>query len=267
MGVKTKVFGPVTWVMLEGLGRFYDEYQALCETKDNALTNPDCAVDMRDLFREFLFLLGYVVPCVYCRVSYREFTYALQPTNKHCDVNRMLHEREGGKRFVYHLHDRVNAKLRDQEREQFANSPTLLRDVNSKWREHMISYQKALKTRFPPTHSEKFWRAVIWFCGFALCDWRPDEACYIHRSFALIGQILLRSQDPEVASFANRYLQALSATKPLWQSEKEFNLKTRLDMIWGVSKSLFRDTDWSMGVTHEDFVSTCRAAIVGCVKE
>ncbi len=262
MGVKTRKFGPVTWLFLEALAKYFDDYIDACGSKISGNTNPRCAEEMRDLFREFLFLLGQVIPCVYCRVSYREFTYALQPANKYCDVNRILMEKSGGKRFVYHLHHRVSIKLRDQEREQFKNTPGLLREVNKKWKDHMISYDKALLSRFPEIMSEEFWKATIWFLAYVMCDWRKEEACYIHRVFWLLGNILLRSPDPEIATIANRYLKAFQATQETWKSNPDLN--TRLDLVWSIQKELFPQKKWTMGMTHVQFLEQCRAAIVGC---
>jgi len=255
MGVKTKVFGKYAWLFLEGMARFHDEYMA-------TETDMKLRLDMRDFFREFFFLVGQVLPCVYCRISYREFTSPDHPANKYCNILSMLSEKDGAKKFVYHLHTRVSVKLRDQERETYADDPAKLKEINEKWFKYMISYETAIQTRFFPICSIRFWNAAIIFLALTVCDWRPDEACYIHRFFWLIGKILCRSKNREEKILANLYMQAFEKSQSVWK--RDTDLDTRLDTVWIIKKYIFDAKKWKFSCNRSEFIFKCKSAIVGC---
>lgn len=255
MGVKTKIFGPYAWLFFEGMARFYDEYIAI--EQDATLL-----LDMRDFFREFFFLIGQCLPCVYCRISYREFTYPDQPANKYCNILSMLSDKDGAKKLVYHLHNRVNVKLRDQERELYIEDPDKLKEINEKWFRHMISYNTAVSQRFLQVCSLRFWNATIIFLALTVCDWRPDEASYIHRFFWLIGKILCRSHNAHERELGNLYMKAFEQSQSVWK--RNADLETRLDTVWLIKKFIFDAKDWKFTCTRSEFFFKCKSAIVGC---
>ena len=96
MGVKTKIFGPKAWLFLEGIACFIDDY--IQHEEDDKLV-----CEMRDMARELFFLFSFVLCCVFCRISYREFTYAIHPSNKGLDINRMVMQTDGVKKLVLSL--------------------------------------------------------------------------------------------------------------------------------------------------------------------
>lgn len=255
MGVKTKVFGKFAWTVFEGMGKFYDDYMI-------HETNLQLRQDMRDYFREFFFLVGFILPCIYCRVSYREFTDPFEPANQKTDIYKMLSTQDGAKQLVYHLHNRVNQKLRDQEREQFEEDREKLKEVNEKWKKYAITYEDALKTRFPAVTSLQFWYALIVFLALVFCDFRPEESCYTYRFFWVIGKILSRAKRVEERALACAYVHGLEQTLPVWN--KDMKLSTRLDIVWTIKKYVFEIHDWKFDSTRDCFEQKCKSAIVGC---
>jgi hypothetical protein len=253
MGVKTRVFGKYAWLFLQGMARMYDD----------ALDNPE--LDHRSLtllMQEVMFLMGFVLPCVYCRISYREFTDPAHPCNAKCDINNMLGTKNGAKQLVYHLQKRVGYKLRDQERDKAEGDKGKLGEINSKWKEYDISFHQALKSRFPDANGERFWRACISFLALVMCDWRPADVKYIHRYFEVIGRLFsLCHHRP----FASLYQEWFESSKALW--ETSMNLDTRLDMVWSLQCRIFRAQHWEVGCTRKQFGDRCRHAIVGCVSK
>lgn len=248
MGVKTKVFGKFAWLLFEGVGRFYDEYM-------QRETDPWRRTEMMDLVREFFFLIGFVLPCVYCRISYREFI------NTDVNVHQMLALKDGGKQLVYRLHGRVTKKLWDQEREQFAADEHKLHEINRKWQAYCIPYAQALQERFPSADSLRFWNAALVFLALVMCDFREEDACYIYRFFWLLGRILARRPDPLFAAYA----EGLEQTLPLWRSsDMARKLSVRLDVVWVLKKHVFDVHGWEFSRTRASFEEQCRDAIVGC---
>ncbi len=253
MGVRTVVFGPRAWRTLEGMAAFYDEYMAM-----------EHDLDMKDMFREFFFLLGFVLPCVYCRISYRQFTDPAHPTNQQCDITRMLGEKNGAKKLVYHLHQRVSTKLRDQEREVAVENPEKLESVNRKWAQNMISWQEALKNRFKGVGTQIFWNSAIVFLALVMCDYRKEDSCYIHRLFWLLGKIICKSHRPTEQKLAQIYMTTFEKSQPLWL-ENNFQLEDRLDIVWSLKRALCNNKQWDFGSTRQQFVKECKKAIVGCM--
>lgn len=248
MGVKTKVFGKFAWLVFEGVGRFYDEYM-------QQQPDPYLRAEMMDLLREFFFLIGFVLPCVYCRISYREFL------NTDLNVHQMLALKDGGKQLVYRLHNRVSKKLWDQDREKYADDVPRLQALNQQWFRYCIPYEQALRERFPAVTSLRFWNAAIVFLALVLCDYRAEDACYIYRFFWLLGRILSRGQNP----LFEAYVEGLATTLPLWQCpEWGHKLSLRLDVVWALKKAVFGVKGWVFSRTRVSFEEQCRSAIVGC---
>ena len=98
-----KVWGPVLWKKLHTITFNYPI------KIDN--TNKD-DVAIRDAVRKIFLGLRNTIPCKACRDSYREFIRA-SPIDSH------LGSRENLSYWLYEIHNKVNAKLRNLEREQF----------------------------------------------------------------------------------------------------------------------------------------------------
>ena len=257
MGVKTKVFGKFAWLVFEGIGRFYDEYM------NTHQQNELLRLEMMDFAKEFFMLVGFVLPCVYCRISYRSFI------DPECDksvvnsvsVDQMLIIKDGGKKLVFKLHNRVTQKLWDQEREEFANNPEKLEEINAKWKLYSISYEQALKERYPAFDSIRFWNALIVFLGLIMCDYREEDACHIYRFFWSLGKLFCRSKHPLSAA----YTDGLEKSLPLWKmKDMDKQLSIRLDIVWVIKQHVFAVNDWKFYHTRASFEEQCRDAIVGC---
>jgi hypothetical protein len=267
MGVKTRYFGPFAWLLLEGMSRFYDAY-----VQDEAST-VEQKHEMHDLLVECMYLLGFVLPCIYCRISYQQFTDPAQVNNRGTNVHYMLMlnskgqpiRKDGAKKLIYNLHQRVSQKLRGQEREKAADQPELLAEINDKWHRHMITYEEALQRKYPAAQSKRFWYALIVFLGLCMCDYRPNEGCYIYRFFLVIGRILLHATDEPTLNLAKAYCLSLEKGLPFWKSS--MSMGQRLDIVWLIKKYVFALKGWKFDRTRSSFEEKCREGIVGCERK
>lgn len=255
MGVITRIFGRFAWLMFEGIARFYDEYMA--KERDDAKR-----LEMMSLASEFFHLIGFVLPCVYCRISYRDFI------STDIDINGMLGLKDGGKRLVYALHSRVTKKLWDQEREQYASDPTKLAEINCKWTDYSIPYERALKERFPSVESLRFWNAVIIFLSMTMCDYRVEDSSHIYRFFWVTGRILNQRRSgtrDNTFDLATAYARGLEMTLPLWKDDRiDKDLSLRIDIVWVLMNHVFSVKGWKFSRSRPSFEERCRASIVGC---
>lgn len=94
-GLLTKVWGPPLWIGLHSITFGYP-YKI-------DLNNPDHK-NKKKIYYNFFKLLGYVLPCKYCRNSYQEYFDELDPYP-------FLDKREDIVRWFYLIHDKVNDKL------------------------------------------------------------------------------------------------------------------------------------------------------------
>lgn len=91
--MQTTQWGPEGWILFHVLPFYY------------ANRNP--RPGQRELYKEFYVLLKDILPCIYCRQSYKNFLDEI-PIEKHLDGFLPLVE------WTYLLHNLVNKKLRDQ---------------------------------------------------------------------------------------------------------------------------------------------------------
>jgi hypothetical protein len=247
MGVKTKVFGKYAWLMFEGFGRIYDEYMAI-------ETDVRLRQEMASMTKELFFLIGFILPCVYCRISYRGFI------STEINIDEMLLLKNGGKKLVYRLHNRVTKKLWDQDLEKYAGNDEKLQEIHEKWTKYSITYEEALRTKYPAFDSYRFWNATIVFLALIMCDYREEDSCHIYRFFWVIGRILCRIQSPHPLSLA--YAEGLAKTLPLWKSNP--TLSDRIDIVWVLKNHVFDVYKWQFSRTRKTFEDICKTAIVGC---
>lgn len=94
-GILTKVWGPPLWIGLHAITFGYpykiDENNSEHIAKRNA-------------YYQFFKVLGDVLPCKYCRQSYKVFFEEL-------DINLFLKDRKGITKWLYLIHEKVNDKL------------------------------------------------------------------------------------------------------------------------------------------------------------
>lgn len=249
MGVKTKDFGPVAWIFMESMGRYYDDFIG------TDITNKQ----IRDLMRQLMFLIGFVLPCVYCRISYRQFT---NPKNPEIDIEKLLILQDGGKKFVYQIHQRVSKKLEEQE---LAKNPENLEEIKMKWKKHTPSWSEAIQNRFVSINTKKFWKAYVMFLAYIMCDYRPQDHVQIFQFIKVVGQLLALSKDPEVIILSKAYQRAWTYVQ--FMSVKTDTLAQRIDIVWNILKYIFTVKSWKIKSTPLSFQKMCSSSIVtGCDK-
>lgn len=229
MGVKTKKFGPFAWKTLHALAKRADAAKSYTE------------------FQELLCLLGMVLPCVYCRLSVRQFL----ATDKSLDVKRIGHT--SCEMFVYLLHNRVNRKLYIQERTK-ATTEAERRAIKQKWDHYAIPFSKARENALD-THQPAFWTACFTFLWYVLCDF-PGQSrlCFYQRFFELIG-IITGNRD---------YQDAYASVQSLWSAN--MTLQQRMDLLFALEKHMCRKAKIPLFIESIQTLSTlAKEGIVGCV--
>lgn len=243
MGVRTKQFGPHAWIVFETIARIYDESKS------------DPSSPMSYLVREFLVLIGFVLPCVYCRVSYRTFLKQLGP-----EVDSL---RLPVKRIVYDLHCCVNAKLRNQQLEKCVSCDEKNR-VRRSTRDP--SFMAVLKKRFLKDTDPRFWTSLFMFCGYALCDTCEDNV-FVPRFMEVIGTLLEMLGSTEWVRASGRVFREKSKEEFSRYSELETDpVSSRLDSMGRIVRLTMRHVDAKVASRIHADVKTCERDIVGCNK-
>ncbi len=103
-GMKTSIWGPHAWTFL-----FCSVMGAYPIKIDEA--NKD-HIQIKKQFKHMFVSLGFTMPCVYCRQSYRKFL-------SESPIDNAMHSRSAMTRWLYNLKDKVNKKLIAQELECF----------------------------------------------------------------------------------------------------------------------------------------------------
>lgn len=251
MGIKTTAFGPPTWIVLEGLAEMYDKCMTL-EMPDKIL--------LKKHIREFFYLFGFVLPCIYCRISYQMFTNP-ETCDADVSIDRMLLLKDGAKRLVYNLHNCVNKKLRQQELEKVWRS-TDKKQIEKRWDTYIPTYEEAVKKRFVSIKTKQFWIAMIQFMAYVMCDYRAEDCQHIYRMFILLGEILNLIPNQAIAELNRSYIVSLKKTAHLW--EPHMDISTRFDIVWSIKKHIFTTCNWSSPFQRQQFERECRKHIVGC---
>ncbi len=94
-GMMTKVWGPAGWLFLHCVTFGYP-YAINPENLDHAYK--------QDHYKTFFNLVGYILPCKYCRESYIEFA-------RETPIDNFLSKREDLTKWLYIIHNKVNKKL------------------------------------------------------------------------------------------------------------------------------------------------------------
>ena len=98
-GMLTKVWGPPLWI---GLHAITFGYPAKIDE------NNEEHIEKRKRYYNFFKLVGDILPCKYCRQSYKVFFEEL-------DLNKFLNRRKDIVRWLYLIHEKVNDKLKVPE--------------------------------------------------------------------------------------------------------------------------------------------------------
>ena len=120
-----KVWGPRLWKILHTITFKYPE------KIDNSNSNAD-DIKIKNRVRKLFNDLTRNIPCSACRQSYKKFL-SESPIEPH------LHSRESLSLWLYKIHNRVNAKLRNEERIEFNRAMQQLDEYS---RLHRVSPEK-----------------------------------------------------------------------------------------------------------------------------
>lgn len=224
MGVQTKKFGRFAWIVLETLACAYDE---CFENKIPSIRAMRCD------FACLLYLLGFLLPCVYCRVSYREFTNKGNPDT---DIDRML-KLGKARLLVYNLHEMVNEKLYQQA--VYENKPVV--------RTRIAFEDVPLRS----IDSFCFWESLLVFLGYVMCDYREEWKSYMC----------------DFLTHLDHMIQVASPNKPFHKSvtsmEKEWTtLESRLRDVWDLMAPVAKSRKWKFAVTWSGYKKICVSGIV-----
>jgi hypothetical protein len=254
MGVKTKAFGPYAWTVFEGLSNYYDEFVKRNQDDTCLIKKIKCYMT------EAMFSIGFILPCIYCRISYRSFTNPDDPDNENINIHRMLLLEDGAKKLVYHLHRRVSKKLEDQEINKAGDDIKEIKTIKSKWKTHNIPYRTALQKQFPDLLNRRFWNALIVFLGYVMCDYREEEQSFILNFIKTFGKMLQLETDPDVELLSKCYQKSLKHIDLL--CGKMDTLSQRIDIVWTIQKYVFEVQGWDFTHTPESFEVECKKSIV-----
>ena len=91
-GMITKIWGPPTWISLHSITFGYP-------------LNP--TDEQKENYKKYFELIGDILPCKYCRISYKEFI------SNGCTqlTDNVMKNRHTLTRWMYDIHERVNKKL------------------------------------------------------------------------------------------------------------------------------------------------------------
>lgn len=132
-GMNTKMWGPHLWnyLFISILGRYPVEIDD--RNKEH--------LKIRHYFKSLLVSLQYIMPCVYCRESYKIFI-------KELPIKRYLVGRIQLMYYVYLLKDKVNKKLQKQE---YLNYNKTKKDLKELYKRGKITkkeyYQKIIECK------------------------------------------------------------------------------------------------------------------------
>jgi hypothetical protein len=237
MGVSTKRFGKYGWKVLEGLARFFDDFM------EDFKSNPILCSKMICFFTEVISLVGFILPCVFCRVSFREFIHPNYDPST--NVTHLL-KNGMAKNLIYNLHNCVNYKLEQQEIAKTTNETLALVAIKEKWRNHNKAF---CEVHFVTIVDLEFWESLIIFLGYVMCD--NIEQVYIRRFLESIGHMF--SLVP--TNMSNIY------------NESILSIDVNTNGIWKLGTNIYRFFHWKQRFSFIEFQNICQSGIiVKCVR-
>ncbi len=164
----------------------------------------NCSKDLKEalypILCEIFYLIGFVLPCIYCRVSYQFFT---DPKMKHSSTNIERFLKEGkALQWVINVEKRVTQKLHLQGKK------------HSRLLEHR---DPPFETRF----NEKYWHATLLFLNYMMCDDSTEFELRMWMLFS-IGLFMqtLERHDPSLPRFSHAFL---------------FSQHQPMDILWSIN--------------------------------
>jgi hypothetical protein len=241
MGVSTKRFGKYGWKVLEGLARFFDDF--IEDYKSNIVL---CS-KMTCFFTEVISLIGFILPCVFCRVSFREFIHPDYDTCTNLEENL---KNGTAKKLIYNLHNCVNNKLEKQELAQCSGNSTRQFEIKEKWRSHNKPF---CAVHFITIVELEFWESFLIFLGYVMCD--DIDPIYIKRFLESIGNMLSLVPAKQNTNLSVMYNQAI------------LSIDLNTTGIWELGKYIYHFFGWNQQISFVEFQNICQTGIVvKCVK-
>lgn len=177
MGVKTQVFGPHAWNILDFLARAYDRAISTCRER-NSQAAKDTIRTLRGAMIDVMTCMGAALPCVHCRASYSSFTRPgteQQPNPIHAPTALAHLTDQEARILVYNVHTTVTKKLVRQEKEAM-ESRGLKWDEKKSFaaRSHIDADVYLAKTEHYTLDDDRFWVSMVKFAALAVCDLSRD---------------------------------------------------------------------------------------------
>jgi hypothetical protein len=238
MGISAKKFGPVAWKFLESIAVFCDAFIAREQTVLRRTL-------MRALFARAVFSIGFLLPCVYCRFSFRAFTNPVHPLNESVDIITGVHLPDGCKKLVYNLHVAVNKKLEKQDIE--TAFPEQVCAVHKKWTEYNISYEEALDSRFGQRSAPDVWVYLTTLIAFIICDYdvleTREHTCGLFASISDMFALAVKASPWLVPS---DFMEKLATLRPVLSRKSSWGTKhSRQTMAWTTHRAVLEAGMWS----------------------
>jgi hypothetical protein len=278
MGIKTKAFGPMFWVMLEGMAEFFD---TCMEKAQEQKVHQEKLSKWICWFTSLIYCVGFILPCIYCRISYRAF---LNPKLGGIQVDQLLKQPHGAKYLIYLIHDKVNEKLYTQallkveEQYQKNNTQTeteqqLFKQIKSQeiiqfWRQYRISFEEAQAKRFTTIMKPRFWYGYFMALCYSLSDYErtdPSECQHIWRFMILWYQLLTHMYyyySHSIKDLVQHFSSSFQSIHPLCkmmihQNEKEKEhefVYPRLQVMHMWMTDFTRYHQWSFTMTFDTLI-------------
>lgn len=251
MGVRTVKFGPPTWRFLEGVAAAFDVRILKCKDQSER----DVLIC---LMKSFLSTFGFIIPCVYCRISFQSFTTDNDCDNINLDQNLIVEH--GAKRLIYNIHNCVNEKLKTQCLIDAATSSERNKvckqcDINS------ITFEEALESRFVLPSDIYFWDQSVLTLLYIMCDESnfDGEYVYITDFLDVYSKLMVHLNFSFMQTFMDRCVRSI-------QSKELTTLEQRLEIVKCYKKMVY--TYWGKEFTwnKDKMLQLCYDAIVGCDK-
>jgi hypothetical protein len=211
--------------------------------------------------------LGELLPCVYCRNSFRQANFGKLSIKLKTSINICIITKDGCKRYVWAMHDFVNRKLRNQELEKAGKKGR--KAVLQKWKRKMLTFDQALEQRFSKHHigNPLWWEAMVRATGYMLCDWRPNVGPKLVFLLKCFGTLLVMNSEAKPSNMArrnmaDRYRKQLSTVVKVYgdKMQNAKNRNQRFNMLHNFYKGFMPKL-----VALEVYQKSCEMSIVGCV--
>lgn len=253
MGVNTKKFGKHAWVVLHTVASFVDWlYENTKDTKQRQQI--ECYTN------QFMLVFGMILPCIYCRVSYRKFASCRETLQYR---RNMFSNPKGVQKLYYHIHNCVNAKLYHQELSQSHDR----KQIKQNWERKLISINTLFDTYKPDDITKPmFWKHFTMFMGYVMCDYDTNRAPHILRFMEMLQSMLSIQQksNQKIHMIYEKFTNVCNTwKKQMTTFHYKLDLNNRFDLVWSIKHGMIQEK-WSLIQSPQQLQSLCTKAIVSC---